>query len=164
MAKILSHKKNKRARRWQKIKNFFFRIWPLRKMRKRISKIYYKEQVKREEPIKELIIYAHALKYDKAKIEKALTMFVERDELVRFEPVKKGDSKDAYLLIFPTENRSQSRILAEVPEEIDLNSVKLEPIPQNIASGVPSTESNQPQAEPSAPTDKSSEEDISKPF
>ena len=157
MATILSYKKYKKAHSWQKVKNFFFRMRPLRKMRKRISKIYYKEQVKREEPIKELIIYAHALKYDKFKIEKALKIFVERGELIHYELVKKGDSKDGYKLIFPVENRSQRRILAEVPEEIDLNSVATEPTPQNIAHAEQSAE-NKPQ------TDKSSDEDISKPF
>lgn len=166
MARIRSPRKDKRAKRWQKIKNIWFKLFPLRKMRKRISKLYYKEQAKQEEPIKELIIYAHAFKYDKDKIEKALNMFVRRGELERFESIKKGDSKDAYILIFSLENRSQERILAEVPKEIDLNSVKIEPINKNTDQTEQSAESKQLNEQPTntITTDTSSTEDISKPF
>ncbi|MBQ8886811.1 MAG: hypothetical protein IJW25_01205 [Clostridia bacterium] len=102
-------------------------------MRKRIRKIYYKEQIKHPEPIEKLPIYAHIFKYDQKQIEYGLDMFVARGELKSYEKLKIGDSKDAYILIFSPENRSQCEILAAVPEEIDLNNVKLEPVPQNQA-------------------------------
>ena len=134
MKKILNNRIEKKVKRWQKFSDWLFRIFKLRKMRKKISKLYYKEQLKRPEPITKLIIYAHVFKYDKFQIERGFKMFVERGELVNFEPYKNGDSKDAYTLVFDPENRSQSRISVEVPEEIDINSIKTIPVPQKQAT------------------------------
>ena len=134
MKKILNNRIEKKVKRWQKFSDWLFRIFKLRKMRKKISKLYYKEQLNRPEPITKLIIYAHVFKYDKFQIERGFKMFVERGELVSFEPYKKGDSKDAYTLVFDPENRSQSRISVEVPEEIDIEQIIIETINKNNPS------------------------------
>jgi len=151
MKTIRSKRFERKTRRRQKIKDWWFRLFKLRKMRKRIRKIYYKEQLKHDKPIYIITIYAHAFKYDKKYIEYGLDMFVQRGEIESYELVKKGDSKDAYTLVFSPENRSQDEILAEVPEEIDLNQIKTEPVPQKQAVESP-TEQPTPSATNTAET------------
>ena len=134
MRNILNRRTERKCRRRQAIKDWWFRLFKLNRMRKKIREIYYKEQLKSDKPIYRLTIYAHAFKYDKKRIEYGLDMFVERGELESYELIKIGDSKDAYTLIFSPENRSQDGFLADVPEEIDLNKVIVKPIQQNISS------------------------------
>ena len=150
MKTIRNNRMEKKVRRSQKFRNWLFRVFKLRKMRKKISKLYYKEQIFHPEPITKLLIYAHVFKYDKHQIERGLKMFVDRGELKEYFPVKKGDSKDAYILVFSLENRSQSRISAEIPDEIDLNSIKVEPIleKQAVESSTEQSTSAESVAEP----------------
>lgn len=131
MKPIINARFERKCRRIKSIKNWWFRCFKLRRMRKRIKKLYKAEYIKHDKPINKLTIYAHAFKYDKKQIEHGLDMLVERGELEGYEIIKKGDSKDAYTLVFSFENRSHERILAEVPEEINLNDVKIEPIAKN---------------------------------
>ena len=131
MKSIISEKIERKFRRRQARQRWLFKVFKLRKMRKRIRKLFYKEQLKHDNPIYKLTVYAHAFKYDKKQIEYGLNLFVERGEILSYEKIKKGDSKDAYTLVFSSENRSHERILAEVPEEINLNDIKTEPIAEN---------------------------------
>lgn len=134
MKPILCKRIERKYRRRQALKKFWFSLFKLRRMRKRIEKLYYKEQLQHDTTIYKLTVYAHAFKYSKPQIEYGLNLLVEKNVIESFEPIKKGDSKDGYTLVFSSQNRSQDRILAEVPEEIDLNQVNVEPVRQLTTS------------------------------
>lgn len=156
---ILNKRIERKYMRRKAIRDWWFRHTKLRKMRKRIRKLFYKEQVKHDKPINEIVIYSHAFKMDKDKIEYGLEMFKERGEILSYTS-KKVENHDGYWVVFPSENRSQSRILAYVPEEIDLNQVKTEPINKN-SSAESAPEEN---PEPIQPEQTSSPENDNKPF
>ena len=125
---ILNKRTDKSFKRKQAIKNWWFKLFKLRKMRKRIRKVYYKEQLKHKETLSEITVYAHIFKYSKEQIERGLELFKQRGELKDYRLLKIGDSKDAYTLVFFDENRSQS--ILKTPDVVDLNKIELQPINQ----------------------------------
>lgn len=113
-------------------KEWWFKITKLKHARKVISKEYYKEHLQQGKAINQIYIYASDFKkLSKEQIEYALNLFVKYGEIYSFKPVEIDDSKDVYLVVFFPQNRSQERILRRIPEEIDLNDIQLEPLPQN---------------------------------
>ena len=137
---IISKKFNKKINRskkfksWlEKIKNWWFCLTKLKFMRKRIKKIIKSECVRlniEAVSIQEIfIVPSDFKKLSNQQIETGLNLFVKRKELDRWEQ-KNKENTDRYLLIFPAQNRSESRILNRIPEEINLNDIQLERLPQ----------------------------------
>ena len=91
-------------------------------------------------------------KYSNEQIEHALSILVKYNKIVSWS-YKTQNNEDGYLIILLTENRSQRRILNNIPEEIDLNQVKTTPISSNISDlpsqeGVKSADEHQCQTQP----------------
>ena len=103
-------------------------------MRKRIKKIIKAECVRlniEAVNIQELyIVPSDFKKLSNQQIEIGLNLFVKRKELERWERISK-ENADRYLVIFPTQNRSESRILNRIPEEININDIQLDRLPQS---------------------------------
>lgn len=126
--------KSKHKRRWvmfkQRVKDFFFKLFAVRKITKIISKTYYNLVYKTGKDFDSIFMVPDEFKkYSNEQIERALDILVKYNKLASWNK-KTQQNEDGYLVVLPTENRSQRRILNNIPEEIDLNNVKTEPVEQ----------------------------------
>lgn len=179
---IRTAKSDKKFLKHKKRSDWWFSITKLRFMRKRLRKLYYEtlSELNIDSTQQLQVCPEDFVKLSNETIERGLNLFVTRHELEHWEQ-KKVDEKDVYLLIFPNENRSQSRFsklspikISRIPPEIDLNALKLEPIKQSTdnvytkpgeqtnTKEVDSTLTN-PEQEPYE-DDAEDEEDYSTPF
>lgn len=120
-----------------KLREWWFTNHTAKKMWKRIEKIYktYYKQTHSITPIEQLRIYPEDFKkLSNETIERGLNLFVKQGGLKSWNK-QTVQNADIYLVVFNNENRSQERfsntkntILSRIPQEIDLNKVKLEPI------------------------------------
>lgn len=170
---IISKKTDKKHFKKQKVSNWWFSLRTLPKMRKRIKKIYYAylDEIGAEETSKLQIYPEDFKKYSNKKIERGLDLFVKRKELASWSKIQVQNA-DAYILVFPTQNRTQERFskakskqLCRTPQEIDLNTVQIEPIKtpsDNVYTNTPTNTTNIEQEEPEDISEP--EEDYSEPF
>ena len=127
--------RSKSKRRWvtfkQAIREFFFKLFAVRKIIKIISKTYYDLIYETGTEYSSIFMAPSDFrKYSDKQIEHALNILVKHKKLSSWNKLKK-DNEDGYLLVLPTENRSEHRILKAIPPEIDLNKVNIEPIAKN---------------------------------
>lgn len=122
------NKKLARARRWS---DFWFKLFKLGFMRRILKKILKQTTIKNNfKDVNKLQIFPSDFrKLSDEQIERGLDMFVKRCELASWSHIKEQNA-DGYLVVFSSENRSQERILNRIPEEINLNEINLEPLPQ----------------------------------
>lgn len=134
-----------------RIRDWWFSNHTAKKMWKRIKKIYktYYKQTHATSPIEQLTVYPEDFnKQSNETIERGLNLFVNQGGLKSWSN-QTVQNADAYLLVFNLENRSQERfsntkntILSRIPQEIDLNSVNVEPITQSPEDVHISSETN----------------------
>ena len=128
MKKIITSKGNRRLRKKRKFSDFIFRHTVLKRVRKTIAKTYYAECFRTNTEIKSLfMVPSEFVKYSNQQIEKAFELLVKHEAIASWEH-KTVKNADGYLIVFPVENGSQSRILSHIPEEINLSGEKVEPI------------------------------------
>lgn len=134
-----------------KLREWWFTNHTAKKMWKRIEKIYktYYKQTHSITPIEQLRIYPEDFKkLPNETIECGLNLFVKQGGLKSWNK-QTVQNADIYLVVFNNENRSQERfsntkntILSRIPQEIDLNSVNVEPITQSPEDVHTSSETN----------------------
>lgn len=122
--------RTKSKRRWvtfkQAIREFFFKLFAVRKITKTISKTYYNLVYRTGKELDSIfMVPAEFKKYSNEQIEHALDILVKYKKLSSWCK-KIQHNEDGYLLVLTTENCSQSRFYNNIPEEIDLNQVKVE--------------------------------------
>jgi len=132
---IRTAKSDKKFLKHKKRSDWWFSITKLRFMRKKLRKLYYEtlSELNIDSTQQLQVCPEDFIKLSNETIERGLNLFVTNHELEHWEQ-KKVNEKDVYLLIFPNENRSQSRFsehksqkISRIPE-IDLNSLQTEPI------------------------------------
>ena len=125
-------------------------------MRKRIRKILYKEQTSLDCELSKIGLYASDFKrLSKEQIDYGLNLFVERGELLSYEFISKNNnSKDEYILVLPTENRSQARFSERKIQEINLNDLNLEQVKENTPAESNSEEEKQTAEQSSEPQEE----------
>ena len=125
-------------------------------MRKRIRKILYKEQTRLDCELSKIGLYASDFKrLSKEQIDYGLNLFVERGELLSYEFISKNNnSKDEYILVLPTENRSQARFSERKIQEINLNDLNLEQVKENTPAESNSEEEKQTAEQSSEPQEE----------
>ena len=129
---IISKSFNKNLNRFRRISDWWFTITKLKFMRKILRKLI--KTICLEKNINSLeklnVFPSDFRKLSNEQIERGFKLFVIRKELLHWEHIKYQNA-DGYLVVLPNENCSQERILNRIPEEIDINSIKTEPLPQN---------------------------------
>lgn len=151
--------KSKRKRRWvafkQAIREFFFKLFAVRKITKTISNTYYALLYETGIEYTSLfMVPSDFKKYSNKQIEHALNILVKHKKLASWCN-KIRNNADGYLLVLPTENRLERRILNCIPDEIDLNQVNVQPIslqPMETSAETPTQTENPQPAEETEPT------------
>lgn len=130
---IISKSFSKKLNRFRRISDWWFTITKLRFMRKILQYLVKVICIEKNiNTLDKLNVYPSDFrKLSNEQIERGLKLFVKRKELLNWEHIKYQNA-DGYLVVLPNENGSQERILNRIPEEIDLNNVNLEPLPQNM--------------------------------
>lgn len=167
---IITNKSNKRYFKNKKKSDWWFALTKLRLMRKCIKKLYYitLDTQPNKEHLQELQVYPEDFKkLSNEQIERGLNLFVKRQELASWRPNKLNNA-DGYLLVFPFENRSQERFsktktskLERIPQEINIDDIKLEPInSQQARTNVYTAPGEQQAQQEPIPTKKTSKIEV----
>ena len=156
MRKIRNTWSEKKNKFFRALKKWWFRVVKLNFMRKRIRKILYKEQTRLDCELSKIGLYASDFKrLSKEQIDYGLNLFVERGELLSYEFISKNNnSKDEYILVLPTENRSQARFSERKIQEINLNDLNLEQVKENTPAESNSEEEKQTAEQSSEPQEE----------
>ena len=119
-------------RRWiafkQTIREFFFKLFAVRRITGMISKTYYNLIYNTGKDYDSIfMVPSEFKKYSDEEIEHALNILVKHNKLISWCKTIQHN-EDGYLLVLISENRSQRRFYNNIPEEINSNQVKIEQI------------------------------------
>ena len=155
----ITNKFLKKLKKGQKISGWWFKIWTAKPIWKRIKKIYkitYKTNLATT-PFEKLVVYPEDFKkFSNENIERAFNLFVKDGGLKSWNKQIQQNA-DVYLLILNIENLLQDRFsttqkpkINRIIQEIDLDSVNVEPITQSPDTNikVDSTALTNPEQEP----------------
>lgn len=132
MRAIINFEKiDRKFKRKQARKEWWFRFRKLKKAVNKIAELYSQACNKAGKKLSHIYIYPSDFKkMNKEEVELTFNICKKDGAIKSFNLLTNDDSKDVYMVEFYLENAPQERFLKRFPEEIDLNATKLEPLPQ----------------------------------